>query len=266
MDEQLAFSPAMELRDLIARKQVSPVEVTELYFSRIDRLDSKLNSYLTLTRDEAMASARAAEQAVVRGDALGPLHGLPISIKDLELTKGIRTTGGSLAYKDRVPEEDSIVVERVRGAGAIILGKTNTPEFGLLGMTENRLGDHCRNPWNTGRTSGGSSGGAAASVIAGLCSLATGSDGGGSVRIPSSFCGIYGIKPTQGRVPRYSGAAAPALANHLSQSGPMTRTVGDSAMLLQVMAQAARSIHHQPVQPLAWRLAGSGRPPNGVGQ
>jgi aspartyl-tRNA(Asn)/glutamyl-tRNA(Gln) amidotransferase subunit A len=235
MDEQLAFSPSTELRDLIASKQVSPVEVTELYFSRIDSLDSKLNSYLTLAQDEAMVGARAAEQAVVRGDALGPLHGLPISIKDLEMTRGIRTTSGSLAYKDRVPNEDSIVVERVRGAGAIILGKTNTPEFGLLGMTENRLGDHCRNPWNTDRTTGGSSGGAAAAVIAGLCSLATGSDGGGSVRIPSSFCGVYGIKPTQGRVPRYSGAA-PARANHLGQSGPITRTVGDSAMLLQVMA------------------------------
>ena len=215
MDDQLAFSPSTELRDLIASKQVSPVEVTELYFSRIDRIDSKLNSYLTLARNEAMAGARAAEQAVVRGDTLGPLHGLPISLKDLEMTRGIRTTSGSLAYKDRVPNEDSIVVERVRGAGAILLGKTNTPEFGLLGMTENRLGDHCRNPWNTDRT--------------------TGSDGGGSVRIPSSFCGVYGIKPTQGRVPRYSGAA-PALANHLGQSGPITRTVGDSAMLLQVMA------------------------------
>ncbi len=114
MDEELAFAPASELRTLIATKQVSPVELTELYFERIDRLDSKLNAYLTLTRDEAMESARAAEQAVVRGDELGPLHGLPISIKDLEMTKGIRTTGGSLAFKVRVPAEDSIVVERVR--------------------------------------------------------------------------------------------------------------------------------------------------------
>ena len=156
-----------------------------------------------------MESARAAEQAVVRGDELGPLHGLPISIKDLEMTKGIRTTGGSLAFKDRVPAEDSIVVERVRKAGAVVLGKTNTPEFGLLGETRNRLGDDCRNPWNVERTSGGSSGGAGAAVVSGLCSLATGSDGGGSVRIPASFCGVYGIKPTQGRVPRYSGDVRP---------------------------------------------------------
>ena len=177
-----------------------------------------------------------AEQAVVSGESLGLLHGLPVSIKDLEMTRGMRTTGGSLIFKDRVPDEDSIVVERVRNAGAVILGKTNTPEFGLLGRTENRLGGPCRNPWNLARTSGGSSGGAAAAIAAGLCVLATGSDGGGSIRIPSSFCGIYGIKPTQGRVPHYSGCAAPVVTNLFSQSGPMTRTVRDSALLLQVLA------------------------------
>ena len=236
MDDNIAFAPASEQGELIARQEISPVELTELYFRRIDQLDSRLNSYLTLIHDEAMQTAKAAEESVTRGEALGDLHGLPISIKDLETTKGIRTTGGSLAYRDRVPDEDSIVVERVRRAGAIILGKTNTPEFGLLGVTENRLGDHCRNPWNTERTSGGSSGGAGAAVVAGLCSLATGSDGGGSIRIPASFCGVYGIKPTLGRVPRYAGANAPALANHFSQPGPMTRTVRDSALLLQVLA------------------------------
>ncbi len=236
VDSTLAFMPSTELRKLIASKQVSPVEVTSLYFQRISSLDSRLNAYLTLNEDEAMRAARQAEQAVMRGERLGPLHGLPISIKDLELTRDIRTTGGSLAYKDRVPTEDSIVVERVRKAGAIVLGKTNTPEFGLLGTTENRLGDACRNPWDTRRTTGGSSGGAGAAVVAGLCSLATGSDGGGSIRIPASFCGVYGIKPTQGRVPRYGGATAPVLANQFSQSGPMTRTVEDSALLLQVLA------------------------------
>ena len=235
-DRDLAFAPASEHLRLIAGKQVSPVELTQLYLDRIEELDGWLNSYLTVTADEALAGAREAEAAVARGDELGPLHGLPISIKDLELTAGIRTTGGSLAFKDRVPTEDSVVVERIRKAGAVILGKTNTPEFGLLGSTENRLGDHCRNPWNTERTSGGSSGGAGASVAAGLCSLASGSDGGGSIRIPSSYCGVYGIKPTQGRVPRYGGVAAPSIANHFSQSGPMTRTVHDSAILLQVLA------------------------------
>ena len=235
-DRDLAFAPASEHLSLIAGKHVSPVELTQLYLDRIEDLDGRLSSYLTVTADEALARAREAEAAVTRGDELGPLHGLPISIKDLELTAGTRTTGGSLAFEDRVPTEDSVVVDRIRKAGAVILGKTNTPEFGLLGSTENRLGDHCRNPWNTERTTGGSSGGAGASVAAGLCSLASGSDGGGSIRIPSSYCGVYGIKPTQGRVPRYGGAAAPSIANQFSQSGPMTRTVRDSAVLLQVLA------------------------------
>ena len=236
IDENLAFAPASELATLIADKQASPVELTRLYFDRIERLDSQLNSYLTLTQNEAMQAAKDAEDAVMRGDALGPLHGVPISIKDLELTKGIRTTSGSLPFKDRIPDEDSIVVERVKASGAIILGKTNTPEFGHRGTTENLLGEPCRNPWNTERTPGGSSGGAAAALAAGLCAIATGSDGGGSVRIPASFCGLYGIKPTQGRVPRYGGRAAPAIANQLSQSGPITRTVRDSAILLQALA------------------------------
>ena len=162
IDENLAFAPASELRALIGDKQVSPVELTALYYDRIDRLDSQLNAYLTLCRDEAMQAARDAEDAVMRGDALGALHGIPISIKDLEMSKGIRSTSGSLPFKDRIPDEDSIVVERVKAAGAIILGKTNTPEFGHRGTTENLLGEPCRNPWNTARTPGGSSGGAAA--------------------------------------------------------------------------------------------------------
>jgi aspartyl-tRNA(Asn)/glutamyl-tRNA(Gln) amidotransferase subunit A len=236
VDENLAFAPASELATLIVSKQVSPVELADLYFSRIARLDTQLNAYLTLAYDEAMQTARDAEATVLRGDELGPLHGVPISIKDLELTKGVRTTSGSLAFQDRVPEEDSVVVERVRHAGAVILGKTNTPEFGFKGSTENRLGHACRNPWNPERTAGGSSGGAGAAVSAGLCALATGSDGGGSVRIPSSFCGIYGIKPTQGRVPRYGGIGAPMVANQLGQSGPMSRTVRDAALLLHIMA------------------------------
>ena len=234
VDENLAFTPALELRELIRSKEVSPVEITELYLNRIDKLDSKLNSYLTVTREEALRSAKAAEEAVTRGESLGPLHGVPISIKDLEMTKGTRTTSGSLIYKDRVPDEDSVPVQRIKSAGAIVLGKTNTPEFGLLGHTENRLGDHCRNPWNTERTAGGSSGGAGAALAAGLCSLAQGSDGGGSIRIPSSFCGVYGIKPTLGRIPRPAGATP--MVNHFSQHGPMTRTVRDSALLLQVLA------------------------------
>ena len=236
VDEELAFTPAAELIEMIAAKQVSPVELTELYFDRIDRLDSQLNSYLLLTRDEAMAAAKAAEEAVLRGEELGPLHGLPISVKDTQMTAGIRTTHGSLIYKDRIPERDAAVVERVKGAGAIMLGKTNTPELGLVGICENMFGPPGANPWDTDRTPGGSSGGAAAAMAACLCPLATGGDGGGSIRIPAHFSGIYGIKPTQGRVSAYSGLAGDPMPNLFSQQGPLSRTVRDSALLLQVMA------------------------------
>jgi len=231
----MAFTPATELRRLIATKQLSPVELVDLYLRRIQRLDGALHSYLTVAADQALEAARAAEAAVMQGDALGPLHGVPISIKDLESTRGIRTTGGSLAFEHRIPDKDSIVVERVRASGAIILGKTNTPEFGLLGTTENRLGEDCRNPWDPERTSGGSSGGAASALAAGLCAISTGTDGGGSIRIPASFCGVYGIKPQLGRVPR-GPMPESAPGNQLSHPGPIARTVADAALLLSVLA------------------------------
>ena len=236
IDQHLAFAPATKLRDLIATRQITSVELTELYLSRIERLDGHLNSYLTLTPEIALAQARRADEATARGESLGPLHGVPISIKDLEMTKGVRTTSGSLVFEDRIPDEDSVVVERVLNAGAVMLGKTNTPEFGHRGTTENLLGPPCRNPWNTNCTPGGSSGGATAALSAGLCAISTGSDGGGSIRIPASFCGLYGIKPTQGRVPRYAGRGAQVVANQLSQPGPITRTVRDAAILLQTLA------------------------------
>ena len=236
VDEALAFTSATDLLELISTKQVSPVELTELYFSRIDRLDSQLNSFLLLTRDEAMETAKAAEEAVVRGDELGLLHGLPIPIKDTQMTKGIRTTSGSLVFKDRIPDRDTAVVERVRAAGAIILGKTNVPEFGMVGTCENRLGEPGCNPWNINHTPGGSSGGAAAAVAACLCPVATGSDGGGSLRIPANFCGIYTIKPTQGKVSCYTGQEEPPMPRIFGQDGPLSRTVRDSALLLQTLA------------------------------
>lgn len=235
MDNELAFASATQVGHMIRSKEVSVVELTELFYRRIEELNPRLNAYLALCQDQAMAEANAAQEAVQRGDDLRPLHGIPISIKDLEMTKGIPTTMGSYLFRDRTPEIDSAVVERVRQAGAIILGKTNTPEFGQSGSTENKLGDPCRNPWNTERTPGGSSGGAGAALAAGLCTLATGSDGGGSIRIPASFSGVFGIKPSQGRVPRYGGYGRPA-ANQFSQSGPMSRTVEDTALLLQVLA------------------------------
>ncbi len=235
-NDDLSYSSASLLLQLLSNRRVSPVELTKLYLERIERLDPQLNSFLLVTHEQALADAKAAEDAIMRGDDLGPLHGLPISIKDTQMTRGVPTTTGSLLFKDRIPDRDAAVVERVKKAGAIMLGKTNTSEFALVGMCENRLGDHGRNPWNTDYTPGGSSGGAAAAASAFLCPLSTGGDGGGSIRIPASLCGIYGIKPTQGRVSGYTGVEGPPAPNFFGQQGPLTRTVRDSALLLQVLA------------------------------
>ena len=237
IDADLVWKPAYELRELIAKKQLSPVELIDLCLEHVDRLNPKLNAFLTVSAEEARRDAREAEAAVMRGDELGPLHGVPVSVKDLLDTKGTRTTLGSLVYKDRVPEEDDLAVARLRAAGAVILGKTNTPEFGQGGATtQNRLIGDCRNPWDLDRVSGGSSGGAAVSVASGMNPLALGTDGGGSVRIPSSFCGIYGIKPTQGRVPQAMSGQTSWLPTRVFQTSPMTRTVLDAAVALQVIA------------------------------
>jgi Asp-tRNA(Asn)/Glu-tRNA(Gln) amidotransferase A subunit family amidase len=234
LQNDLALTPAWQLREWIGARKVSPVEVVELYLRRIQALNPRLNAFLTVCGDEALAEARRAEEAVVRGGPLGPLHGVPVPIKDLQATAGIRTTRGSLLFRDFVPETDEPLVQRIRRSGAIILGKTNTPEFGHRGTTENLLGEPCRNPWDLERTAGGSSGGAAAAVAAGLCPMAQGTDAGGSIRIPAGFCGVYGIKPTQGRVPRpYRG---PGGWGVIGQSGPLCWSVRDAALLLQVMA------------------------------
>ena len=234
-DTDLLYTPVWQLRGLLDTHRVSSVELTELFLRQIERLNPKLNAYLTVTGDEALAAAKTADERIRQGQENKPLLGIPISLKDLEATKGIRSTMGSLAYQDTIPEKDSVVAERVKASGAVLLGKTNTPEFGLQGTTENRLGDPCRNPWNTERTAGGSSGGAGAAVAAGMCPFATGTDGGGSIRNPSSFNGIFGIKPTLGRVPRAGGLGRPA-PNLTSQSGPMARNVRDAAILLEVLA------------------------------
>lgn len=234
-DTDLFYTPVWQLRELLDTRRVSSTELTETFLRRIERLNPKLNAYLTVTGEEALAAAKAADEKIGQGRENGPLLGIPISLKDLEATKGIRSTMGSLAYQDAIPEMDSVVAERVKASGAVLLGKTNTPEFGLQGTTENRLGDPCRNPWNTERTAGGSSGGAGAAVAAGMCPFATGTDGGGSIRNPSSFNGIFGIKPTLGRVPRAGGLGRPA-PNLTSQSGPMARNVRDAAILLKVLA------------------------------
>ena len=234
-DHELAYAPVSHLRKLIDDRSISVPELTEMFLRRIETHNPKLNAYLTVTGDLAMCSANEAQQELDQGRHRGVLHGIPISIKDLEITRDVTSTMGSLVFREHVPGEDSVAVERVKEAGAIILGKTNTPEFGMSGTTENRLGDHCRNPWDLERTAGGSSGGAGAALAAGLCAVATGSDGGGSIRIPCSFTGTFGLKPTQGRVPRYGGVGKPSFNTH-SQSGPMTRTVLESTQLLQVLA------------------------------
>jgi aspartyl-tRNA(Asn)/glutamyl-tRNA(Gln) amidotransferase subunit A len=232
-EKELCFTPAYQLTEMIRSRQVSPVELMEVVLKRIGELNPRLNAFLTLDEEAAMAAAREAESALASGAELGPLHGMPVSIKDLIPTKGMRTTMGSLIYRDFIPQTEGPMIRRLKEAGAIIIGKTNTPEFGLASVTENRLGDSCRNPWNTERTSGGSSGGAAAAVASGISPLAQGSDGGGSTRIPASYCGLFGLKANYGRVPK---DVQPWGVSHISCQDPMVRHVKDAALMLNVMA------------------------------
>jgi aspartyl-tRNA(Asn)/glutamyl-tRNA(Gln) amidotransferase subunit A len=231
--DDLCWLSALELAAQIRAKKISPVEVVDAVLARIERANPRLNAFCTLTADEARDAAQAAEVSVMTGEELGPLHGVPVSIKDLLFTRRLLTTGGSRLFADHVPEEDAVSVERLKGAGAIILGKTNTAEFGHKAVTDNPLFGITRNPWSPSLTPGGSSGGSAAAVAAGMGPLALGTDDGGSIRIPASFCGIYGLKPSFGRVPR--GASFPGWET-LSHTGPMTRTVRDAALVLDALA------------------------------
>jgi aspartyl-tRNA(Asn)/glutamyl-tRNA(Gln) amidotransferase subunit A len=241
----LAWLPALELAGLIRNKTVSPVEVVDAVLARVERLNPRLNAFCTVTAEDARETAAAAEVAVMTGGPLPPLHGVPFSVKDVVFTRRVLTTGGSRLFADHVPEEDAVVVERLKGAGAILIGKTNTPEFGHKGVTDNPLFGTTRNPWNPELTPGGSSGGAGAAVAAGLGPLAVGTDAGGSIRIPASFCGIYGLKPSFGRVPSYP--KFPGWYG-VSVTGPMTRTVRDAALMLDVIAGPDdRDRHSLPV-------------------
>jgi aspartyl-tRNA(Asn)/glutamyl-tRNA(Gln) amidotransferase subunit A len=229
--EELCWLSATELASLIRRRKVSPVEVVDGVLDRIARLNPQLNAYVTVTGEEARRAARAAERALGRRrPTLGPLHGVPFSVKDLVVTKGVRTTFGTPLFADNIPTEDAPMVARLKAAGAIMVGKTNTPTLGWLGATHNLLFGATRNPWGLDRTPGGSSGGASAAVAGGLAPLAVGTDGGGSIRIPASFAGIFGHKPSYGRIPIYPASAAWSL----SHIGPMTRTVADAALVMQV--------------------------------
>jgi aspartyl-tRNA(Asn)/glutamyl-tRNA(Gln) amidotransferase subunit A len=220
---------------LIADREVSAVEVMDWTLERIARLEREpgLKAFVTVAADSARAAAADADRAVAEGRELHPLHGVPVGIKDLEWTAGIRTTYGSPAFRDFIPAEDSIVVERLRGAGAIVVGKTNTSEFGLLGETRNPLVGETRNPWDPTRTVGGSSGGSAAAVAADMIAIAIGSDTGGSITCPAAMCGVFGMKPSRGLVPSWPD---PGDSRILLDSGPITRSVSDAETMLDLLA------------------------------
>ena len=229
-DEELCFAEASELVSMIRRRKVSPLEVMRAVLGRIEKVNPGLNAYCTVAAEPALAAARRATALVgKRGAKLGALHGVPVSIKDLTPTKGIRTTWGSKIYEHHVPEEDGLVVERLKAAGAIVVGKTNTPEFGAGANTYNAVFGATRNPWNPTLTCGGSTGGGAVALATGMGPLAQGSDLGGSLRLPASFCGVVGFRTSPGCVPVWPVAMG---WDNLSVQGPMARTVADIALML----------------------------------
>lgn len=245
----------------VRRREQSAREVTEQALARIEAVDGRVNAFVALDGDAALAAAAAIDERLARGDDVGPLAGVPIGVKDLEDALGFRTTYGSaLRATDPVATRDSALVARLRAAGCVVLGKTNTPEYGHKGMTDNPLFGATRNPWNTERSPAGSSGGSAAALAAGLVPLATGSDGGGSIRLPSSICGLSGIKTSQGRVP-VANPTAPG-SGVLTVVGPMARRTRDTAYALDAVVgphPADPFAHDAPTS--SWRAAIDGRPP-----
>lgn len=228
--KDIPFLSVAALSELIRRKEVSPVEVTESYLERIDSLNFKFNSYLTVCRDEALQAAREAERAITDGNYLGPMHGIPVAVKDQLWSKGVRTTVGSRLMADFFPDEDATAIANFKKAGAILLGKTNLTEFAL--GTSQRYGLN-RNPWDLDRFTGGSSGGSGSATAAYLCATSLGEDTGGSIRRPAAWCGLAGLRPTWGRVSRYGVAAG---SWSMDQVGPISRTVEDAAITLGAIA------------------------------
>jgi aspartyl-tRNA(Asn)/glutamyl-tRNA(Gln) amidotransferase subunit A len=228
-----AFTTISELSQRLRRREVSSVEITQDCLVRIERLNSALNAFITVMSESALAEARRAEAEILRGEWRGPLHGVPIALKDLIDTAGVRTTAASALYKDRVPDQDAEVVRRLRRAGAVIVGKNNLHEFAYGGSSlVSHFGD-VHNPWDVGRIAGGSSGGSAAAVVAGLAHAAIGTDTAGSIREPAALCGCVGLKPTYGRV---SSRGVIPLSPSLDHVGPLAATVGDAAIVLQAIA------------------------------
>ena len=227
-DATLVSGSIASLAPRIQKKEISPVELTTAVLERIAAVDANVKAFITVMADDARAAAKAAEAAITRGKYLGPLHGIPVAVKDLYYTRGVKTTAGSKILADFVPDHDAAVVERLKQAGAIIIGKANTHEFAMSTWTP-----PTRNPWDLERIPGGSSGGSGAALAAGECIAATGTDTGGSIRIPAAFCGVVGLKPTFGRVSRHGVVPLAWTADH---AGPMTKTVEDAAIMLSVMA------------------------------
>ena len=229
----ICFLPIAVASQLIARKELSPVDVLNAHLERIEQTDGKLNSFITLMRDESIKTAQLLGREVQAGNYRGPLHGIPLGLKDLYYTKGVRTTVGSKILRDFVPDTDAAVTERFKEAGAIIIGKLQMHEFALGSTSLNPHDGPAHNPWDIERITGGSSGGSGSAVASGQCMGALGSDTGGSVRIPASLCGIVGLKPTFGRVSRYG---VYPLSWSLDTVGPMTRTVHDAALILNAIS------------------------------
>src|SRR5437867_5395691 len=243
----LCFTPAVELSKLYRSRRASPLEVMQAVLARIDAVNPDVNAIVTLVREEALRHARRATAAFRRGAALPPLLGVPVAIKDVTPTKGIRTTHGSKLFESHVPDEDALVVQRLRAAGAIVIGKTNTPEFAFGPNTVNAVFGATRNPWNLALTAGGSSGGSAAALATGMCPLAEGTDLGGSPRGQASYCGVVGFRTTPGLIPRYPSVLA---WDTYSVEGPTARTVADTALMLSAMAGLdERSPISYPVDP-----------------
>lgn len=238
-DSEIVFAPARDLVRRLVERELSAEELMTCYLDRIEAVNPKVNAIVTLLPEAAIEGARAADAALARGETPGPLHGLPIACKDLTLTRGIRTTFGSPIYRDFVPDEDELYVQRLRAAGAIIIGKTNTPEFGAGSQTFNQVFGATRNPYATGRTCGGSSGGAAVAVACGLLPLADGTDMGGSLRNPASWSNVVGFRTSPGRVPMWPRTM---LYEPLAVAGPIGRRVADAALLLSAMAGPDRRV------------------------
>ncbi|HEY8289037.1 MAG TPA: amidase family protein, partial [Acetobacteraceae bacterium] len=230
--ETLGFMPATQVAELIRTKQLSPVEYTRAVLARIEALEPRINAFVHLASDQAMDAAKQAEAALSSGQRIGRLHGVAVTIKDLAITKDMPTQSGSLIFKGNQPAEDTPFVTRLKDEGAIVLGKTTTPEVGWKGVSQSPLTGITHNPWKHGYNAGASSAGAGAAAAAGFGPLHQGSDGAGSIRMPSHFCGVFGLKPSFGRVPYYP-VGTGDLTSH---TGPMTRTVADSALMLEVMA------------------------------